>query len=102
MSHLDPTDITRIERVAEESVEKQRREEQVWQSDLKWLMADRRGRRIVSRLLDRAGLHRSSFDTNNASMSFKEGLRWSGIWLKEEVEKHCFDRCIELLRESKG
>lgn len=101
MSQFDPTDILRVERVAEESAEKQRREEQIWQSDLKWLMADRRGRRIVSRLLDRAGMQRSSFDTNNASMSFKEGLRWSGIWLKEEIEKHCFDRYIELQEESR-
>lgn len=101
MNHFDPTDISRAERAAEESAEKQRRDEQIWQSDLKWLMADRRGRRIVSRLLDRAGMQRSSFDTNNASMSFKEGLRWFGIWIKEEIEKHCFDRFIELLRESK-
>ena len=101
MSHFDPTDIARSERAAEESAEKQRRAEQVWQSDLKWLMADKRGRRIVSRLLDQAGLHRSSFDTNNASMAMKEGLRWFGLKLKEEIETHCFDRFIELLRESK-
>jgi hypothetical protein len=101
MNHFDPTDVSRVERAAEESADKQRRDEQIWQGDLKWLMADRRGRRIVSRLLDRAGMQRSSFDTNNASMSFKEGLRWFGIWLKEEIEKHCFDRFIELLKESR-
>lgn len=101
MSAIDPTDIRRQERAAEESAEKQRRAAQIWISDLQWLMSDKRGRRIVFRMLDRAGLHRSSFDTNNASMAMKEGLRWFGIWLQEEIETHCFDRFIELLKESK-
>ena len=67
--------------------------------DIKWLMSDKRGRRIVSRLLDQAGLHRPSIDTNTASMAFKEGKRWFGTLLMEEIESHCFDRYIEMLQE---
>ena len=99
MNQFDPTDISRVERAAEKSAEMQKHDDQIWKSDLNWLMADKRGRRIVSKLLDRTGMQRSSFDTNNASMSFKEGLRWFGVWLREEVEKHCFDHFIELLKE---
>lgn len=69
--------------------------------DIKWLMSDKRGRRIVSRLLDLAGLHRPSIDQNTASMAFKEGKRWFGTLLVEEIEKHCFDRYIEMLQEQK-
>jgi len=69
--------------------------------DIKWLMSDKRGRRIVARLLDLAGLHRPSIDHNTASMAFKEGKRWFGTLLVDEVETHCFDRYIEMLKEQK-
>lgn len=69
--------------------------------DLKWLMSDKRGRRFAARLLDLAGLHRPSIDNNTASMAFKEGKRWFGTLVMEEIEKHCFDRYIEMLQEQK-
>lgn len=69
--------------------------------DIKWLMSDKRGRRVVARLLDLAGMHRPSIDTNTASMAFKEGKRWFGTLIFEEIEEHCFDRYIEMLQEQK-
>ena len=70
--------------------------------DLKWLMSDKRGRRIASRLLDLAGLDRPSIDNNTASMAFKEGKRWFGTLLVEEIKTHCFDRYLEMLKEQKN
>lgn len=101
MSHDDPTDI----RSADEAQASADAKAQIIArrniDDIKWLMSDKRGRRIVSRLLDLAGLHRPSIDQNTASMAFKEGKRWFGVLLAEEIEKHCFDRYIEMLQEQK-
>lgn len=101
MSHIDPTDIRGQERAQADLDEKSRLHAKKALNDLKWVMSDKRGRRFMARLLDQAGMHRSSFDTNNASMAFKEGVRWFGTRLKEEVEEHCFDRYLEMLKESK-
>ena len=101
MSQIDPTDIRSQERANAELDERQRLAAKTWEVDLKWLMSDKRGRRIAARLLDRSGLDRPSFDTNTASMAMKEGFRWFGLWLKGELEIHCFDRFIEMLKEQR-
>lgn len=45
------------------------------ESDLKWLCATKRGRRIVWRLLEQSGVFRLSFDPNALKMAFAEGNR---------------------------
>jgi hypothetical protein len=52
--------------------------------DLQWLMGFEQGRRIVHRILERAGLDRTSF-TGNSTTFFKEGERELGLWLKRKV-----------------
>lgn len=101
MSYPDPLDIRSQERAQAEAEERMRLASQCWAGDIKWLMSDKRGRRIAAVLLDQAGTHRSPFDTNHASADFKQGLQWFGLWWKGQLEKHCFDRFIEMLKESK-
>ncbi|WP_186425090.1 endopeptidase [Cupriavidus metallidurans] len=48
------------------------------EADLKWLMGSKRGRRIVWRLLEQAGVFRLSFNTNAMQMAFAEGNRSFG------------------------
>lgn len=45
------------------------------ESDLKWLMGNKRGRRILWRLLDQSGVFRLSFNQNAMQMAFAEGNR---------------------------
>lgn len=69
--------------------------------DIKWLMASKRGRRIVHRLLEGAGVYRISFHTNALQMAFNEGNRNQGNALLATVTTHCPERYIELLNEAK-
>jgi len=58
--------------------------------DLKWLMGNKRGRRVVWRLLRSAGVYRLSFDPHNASVTaFNEGQRNQGLRLLAIVQEHC-------------
>lgn len=67
--------------------------------DLKWLMADPRGRRFVARLLDRAGTMRSSFHTSGSVMAFNEGRRDLGLHLTAEILEHAPAMYARLLNE---
>lgn len=69
--------------------------------DLKWLMSHRQGRRIASRLLDKTGVFRLSFNTDHALMSFNEGQRNSGLGWLAQITTHCPDHYMEMLKESK-
>jgi hypothetical protein len=69
--------------------------------DIKWLMSSKRGRRIVRRLLEHAGVHRLSFHTNALQMAFNEGNRNLGNRLLAQVTQHCPDRYLDLLNEDK-
>jgi len=70
-------------------------------NDLKWLMSNKRGRRFVHRLLERAGVWRLSFNTNALSMAFAEGTRNEGLRLLAQLTEHCLDRYTEMLQEQK-
>jgi hypothetical protein len=69
--------------------------------DIKWLMSSKRGRRIVHRLLESAGVFRISFNTNALQMAFNEGNRNQGNALLALVTNNCPDRYLELLTEAK-
>lgn len=69
--------------------------------DIKWLMASKRGRRIVHRILEGAGVYRLSFHTNALQMAFNEGNRNQGNALLALVTAHCPERYVELLNETK-
>lgn len=70
-------------------------------ADIQWLMNSKRGRRIVHRLLDNAGVFRISFDPNALRMAFNEGNRNQGNQLLALITVHCPDRYAELLIEAK-
>ena len=57
--------------------------------DVKWLMGNEIGRRIVWSLLDSAGIYRSSFSTDTHVTAFQEGKRNYGIELIARIHKHC-------------
>jgi hypothetical protein len=69
--------------------------------DIKWLMSSKRGRRIVHRQLESAGVFRISFHTNALQMAFNEGNRNQGNALLALITTHCPERYIDLLNEAK-
>ena len=74
---------------------------QIAANDIKWLMSSKQGRRIVWRLLDKAGVFRTSF-TGNSETFFKEGMRNMGLFLVAEVMAHSPETFALMLQESKA
>ena len=71
------------------------------ESDIKWLMSNRRGRRVVWRLLDQAGVFRSSFSTVAMQMSFNEGNRNYGLRMLDLVHRVCPELYPQMMKEQK-
>jgi hypothetical protein len=69
--------------------------------DLKWLMGSKRGRRIVWRLMDQAGVFRPSFNTDAALMSYHEGYRAWGTYTLTQIFAVCPDYFSTMLKEAK-
>ena len=70
--------------------------------DFKWLMSSKRGRRIVWRQLERAGVFRLSFNTNAMQMAFAEGNRNEGLRQLAQIHQHCPDRYTQMVTEQNG
>lgn len=98
----DPTDLRGHEREAEadEAVASEKRRKEL--EDVKWLMAHPQGRRIAARILDQAGVNRSSFNHSGSLMAFNEGRRDIGLWFTAEMLEAAPAGYFKLLTEYKG
>lgn len=71
--------------------------------DLVWLMGNKRGRRIVWRLLDRAGVFRLSFAGEATHQTaFNEGQRNEGLRLMALITEHAPDDYAAMLKDRKA
>lgn len=98
---LDPLDLRGQERAKLDEGSRAAQALQVEVDDLKWLMSNKRGRRFVFRLLERAGVWRISFNTNALTMAFNEGMRNDGLRLLAQLNEHCQARYTDMIKESK-
>ncbi|HMN15201.1 MAG TPA: hypothetical protein PKD55_23020 [Bellilinea sp.] len=89
MSNYDPTDIRSQERAKADTDLRNKLAKDTEEADLKWLMGSKRGRRIVWRFLDRAGVFRLSFNTNSMTMAFNEGNRNEGLRILAQIHTLC-------------
>lgn len=89
MSNYDPLDVRGQERAKADKDLRDRLARENEEADLKWLMGTKRGRRIVWRLLDRAGVFRLSFNTNAMQMAFAEGTRNEGLRTLAQIHALC-------------
>lgn len=96
----DPTDLKAHEREAESEnlVQSVSRRQEV--EDLRWLMGHKQGRRFVWRLLDKAGVYRTSF-TGNSETFFREGQRNVGLFVLGEVMEVTHEQFAKMLDESR-
>lgn len=101
MTQHDPIDIYAQDDARQAIADRAKFEHDLEIGDLKWLMSNKRGRRFVYRLLERAGVWRLSFNTNALSMAFAEGTRNEGLRLMAQITEHCLDRYAEMLQEQK-
>ena len=101
MSSYDPTDIRSQERAESEQGQRNKLAKDTEESDLKWLVTTKRGRRIVWRLLEQGGVFRLSFNSNALQMAFNEGNRNSGNKLLALVNVVSPEMFPVMLREAK-
>ncbi len=69
--------------------------------DWKWLMSSKQGRRIAWRLLERAGVYRTSF-TGNSETFFREGMRNMGLTIISDIHAHAPEAYALMVTESKA
>ena len=98
MSSFDPLDLRGQEKAQADNSERNKLALQTEQEDFKWLMGNKRGRRIVWRLLERTGVYRSSF-TGNSETFFREGMRNVGLALLAQVHEITPDQFAVMLKE---
>jgi hypothetical protein len=95
----DPFDLEGQARIQQEREERDRLAEQSEVADWVWLMQSKRGRRIVNRLLARAGVFQLSFNTNAMTMAFNEGRRNEGLAITATLMTHCPAQYTQMLEE---
>lgn len=100
MSDHDPLDIRGQERAQAERNLRERIARDNEDSDVKWLMSSKRGRRFVWRLMDQAGTFRSVFNTNAMAMAFAEGNRNTGLRILAMVTSLCPEHYPAMLKEN--
>lgn len=100
MSTRDPLDIAAREAENLAAVKRQELLSRYEAEDIKWLMSDKRGRRIVHRLLEATGIYRSSFAGEfSLTNSFNEGMRAIGLRLLGLVHEHSVERYATMTQE---
>lgn len=99
MSNYDPLDIRGQERNKNDRDIQARLAREAEEADIRWLMSSKRGRRFVWRLLENAGVFRSSFNTNAMTMAFSEGTRNYGLRMLALVHSQCPEQYTLMSKE---
>lgn len=97
----DPVDIRSQERAQADREQRAKLERESEEADVRWLMGNKRGRRIIWRLLNQSGVFRLSFNTNAMQMAFAEGNRNFGNRLLELIHAHCPELYPTMVKESR-
>lgn len=99
MGPHDPLDIRAQEQAKEQRDARSKLDQQTEAEDFKWLMSNKRGRRIVWRLLEQAGVFQLSFNPNAMQMAFAEGRRSYGNRTLAQIHALCPEQYAVMLSE---
>ena len=102
MSEYNPLDLKSQQKSKDSKKSEERIDRQNEESDIKWLMSSKRGRRLIWRLLEQAGVFRSSFNTNAMAMSFAEGNRNYGLQILNLIHTLCPELYPTMIKEQKN
>lgn len=100
-TNYDAFDIRAQEAAREDAEEKAKLRARVELDDVKWMMSNKRGRRVMHGILERAGVWRLSFHTNALQMAFNEGSRNEGLAMLARLMEHCPELYALMLKEHK-
>tara|TARA_R110000803_G_scaffold154638_7_gene219443 strand:+ start:160 stop:486 length:327 start_codon:yes stop_codon:yes gene_type:complete len=99
MSDYDPHNIPSQEKGRAKKQAQAKIDQDSESADIKWLMGSKRGRRIIWRLLEQAGVFRLSFNTNAMAMSFAEGNRNYGLTILSQIHELCPELYPTMIKE---
>ena len=102
MSNYDPLDLKGQDKVRDSKKVSDKIDRENEEADIKWLMSSKRGRRVVWRLLEQAGVFRLSFNTNAMAMSFSEGNRNYGLQILNLIHTLCPELYPTMIKEQKN
>lgn len=100
MTAHDPLNTESLDKVRAQNAARDKLAVQAEAEDVKWLMSSKRGRRMLWRMLDRAGVFRLSFNTNSMTMAFAEGARNEGLRLMATIHSACPEMYPTMLKEA--
>lgn len=98
MSDIDPTDTQAIEERIDEAKAAAKRIADQEVEDLKWLMSDKRGRRIMWSLLAFTGVFRQPF-TGDSETFFRCGMMNVGQKYLGDINQHAPERYNQMVTE---
>lgn len=91
-----------LERKRDDAKTRSNHELKQWEEDIKFLMSDKRGRRIVHGLLRRARIYQQTFNASSpTATAFNEGRRSMGLEILADINI-VPENYIRMLRENKG
>jgi hypothetical protein len=99
MSDFDPMDINAQGRSKADADVRGKLAQQTEMDDVKWLMSNKRGRRIVWRQLEQAGVFQLSFNATAMVMAFNEGRRSEGLRVLAQIHKSCPEQYVTMMQE---
>lgn len=98
--HLDPTDVRAGDKRDEERRLRAQLLSELEAEDFKWLMADKRGRRIMWRLLGLTGVFQNPF-TGNSETFFRCGRQSVGQEYLGDIHEHCPENYEKMVTENR-
>lgn len=101
MSNFDPMDINSQARAKHEAETRTKLVRQTEADDVKWLMGNKRGRRIIWRQLENAGVFQLSFNATAMVMAFNEGRRSEGLRVLAQIHEFCPEHYTLMMQEQK-
>lgn len=99
MKSSNPIDIRSQQRRHEEDERSRAVAANLAAEDFKRLMSESWGRRVVWRMLEQAGVFRSSF-TGNSETFFREGARSMGLLIISQINEHAPELYQVMLMEN--
>lgn len=99
-AEFDPRDVRAQEEAEGHRAEADRLKQQIEVDDLKWLMADKHGRRFVWRVLEKSRVFANAFAGDAALTAFRCGEQNIGQWLLAELHLFCPEKYQAMVREN--
>lgn len=100
MSNYDPLDLRGQESAKADRELREKLAQENEAADVKWLMSNKRGRRVIWRLLDQSGVFKLSFNTNAMAMAFAEGNRNYGNRMLSMIHLLCPELYPQMVKEA--